>query len=123
VSPPLLRGRIEINAENRSDLPNNRTAGSMLLTALALSDDNLLAVLVEAQMVRRVQLSLHYCLSVAVQDDAWIPAWHAVDDLQRVLTSLIPVGPSMVEPYSDERLLRICHELGSDVCVLRAKLR
>jgi hypothetical protein len=95
----------------------------MLLTALALSDDNLLAVLVEPQMVRRVQLSLHYCLSVAVQDDAWLPAWHAVDDLQRVLTSLIPVGPSMVEPYSDERLLRICHELGSDVCVLRAKLR
>jgi hypothetical protein len=123
VSPPLLRGRTEINAENRSDLPNNRTAGSMLLTALALSDDNLLAVLVEPQMVRRVQLSLHYCLSVAVQDDAWLPAWHAVDDLQRVLTSLIPVGPSMVEPYSDERLLRICHELGSDVCVLRAKLR
>jgi hypothetical protein len=73
--------------------------------------------------VRRVELSLHYCLSVALQDEAWLPAWHAVNDLQRVLASLVPVGPSMAEPYSDERLLRTLYDLGSDVCVLRTKLR
>jgi hypothetical protein len=95
----------------------------MLLTALALSDDNLLAALCEQQIVRRVELSLHYCLSVTLQDEAWLPAWHAVNDLQRVLASLSPVEPSKIGPYSDENMLRIWRDLGSHVCILRTKLR
>jgi hypothetical protein len=123
VSPPLLRGSAGIDAESRSDLPGNRTAGSMLLTVLALSDNNLLAALREPQALQRVELSLHYCLSLALQDEAWLPAWHAVNDLQRVLVSLVPAEPSMVEPYSDANMLRIWHDLGSHVCILRTKLR
>jgi hypothetical protein len=95
----------------------------MLLTALALSDDNILAALREPQMMRRVELSLHYCVSVAVQDASWLPAWHAVHDLQQVLASLVPVRPSMVEPYSNERVLSVWHDLESHVSVLRTKLQ
>jgi hypothetical protein len=72
----------------------------MLLTALALSDDNLLMALRASQIVQRVELSLHSCKMFTVQDDAWLPALRAVHDLQQVLTSLVPVGPSMVKPYS-----------------------
>jgi hypothetical protein len=119
----LLRGSSLADARFRSDLPANRTTGSMLLTALALSDDNLLAALRASQILQRVELSLHSCKMLTVQDDAWLPALRAVHDLQQVLTSLVPVGPSMVKPYTTERVLRIWRELGSGVSVLRGQLR
>jgi hypothetical protein len=95
----------------------------MLLTALALSDDNLLAVLRESQILQRIELSLHSCKMFTVQNDDWLPALRAVDDLRQVLTSLVPVGPSLVEPYTSERVLRIWHDIGSSISVLRGQLR
>jgi hypothetical protein len=94
----------------------------MLLTALALSDDNLLAALRESQILQRVELSLHSCRIFTVQDEAWLPAVRAVHDLQQVLTSLVPVGPSMVEPYTAERVLRVWRDLASDISVMRGQL-
>jgi hypothetical protein len=40
----------------------------MLLTALALSEDSLLAALRESQVLQRVKLSLHSCKIYTVQD-------------------------------------------------------
>jgi hypothetical protein len=94
----------------------------MLLTALALSDDNLLMALRASQILQRVELSLHSCKMFTVQDEAWLPALRAVHDLQQVLTSLIPVGPSMVEPYTAERVLRVWRDLRSGISVLRGPL-
>jgi hypothetical protein len=94
----------------------------MLLTALALSDDNLLAVLRESQILQRIELSLHSCKMFTVQDAAWLLALRAVDDLRQVLTSLAPVGPSMVQPYTTERVLRIWRDLASGISVLREPL-
>jgi hypothetical protein len=118
----LLRGGSLADARYRSDLPANRTTGSMLLTALALSDDNLLAALRASEILQRVELSLHSCKVFAVQDDAWLPALRAVHDLRQVLTYLVPVGPSMVEPYTTERVLRVWHDLRSGISVLRGPL-
>jgi hypothetical protein len=95
--------------------------GSILLTVLALSDDNLLAALRASQILQRVDLSLHSCKVFTVHDDTWLPALRAVHDLQQVLTSLVPVGPSMVKPYTTERVLRIWRDLGSGVSVLRGQ--
>jgi hypothetical protein len=95
----------------------------MLLTTLALSHDTLLATLRASQILQRIELSLHSCKMFAVQDDAWLPALRAVDDLRQVLTSLVPVGSSMVQPYTTERVLRIWHDLGSGISVLRGQLR
>jgi hypothetical protein len=95
----------------------------MLLTALALSDDNLLAVLRESQILQRIELSLHSCKMFAVQDDSWFPALRAVDDLQQVLTSVVPAGPSMIQPYTTEKVLLIWREIGSRVSLLRGQLR
>jgi hypothetical protein len=108
---------------SRDDLPGNCTAGAMLLTALALSDDNLLAALCSSQVIHRVELSLHSCKKSAMQNDAWIPASRAVHDLREVLTSLVPIWPSMVEPYSGERGLQIWRDLAARVSVLRGSLR
>jgi hypothetical protein len=94
----------------------------MLLTALALSDDNLLAALRASQILQRVELSLHSCKMFTVQDDSWLPALRAVYGLQQVLTSLVPVGPSMVKPYTTERVLRIWRDLASGISVLRGQL-
>jgi hypothetical protein len=95
----------------------------MLLTALALSDDNLLAALCSSQVVNRVDLSLHSCKKSAMQNDTWIPASRAVHDLREVLTTLVPIGPSMIGPYSDERVLQIWRDLAARVSVLRGPLR
>jgi hypothetical protein len=95
----------------------------MLLTALALSDDNLLAALRASQSLQRVELSLYSCKLFTVQDDTWLPALRAMQDLQQVLTSLVPVGPSMVQPYTAERVLHIWRDLGSGVSILRRPLR
>jgi hypothetical protein len=95
----------------------------MLLTALALSDDNLLAVLRESQILQRIELSLHSCKMFTVQDDSWFPALRAVDDLRQVLTFIVPVGPSMVQPYTTERVLLIWRDIGFGVSVLRGQLR
>jgi hypothetical protein len=95
----------------------------MFLTALALSDDNLLATLRVSQIVHRVELSFQSCKFSAMQNDAWIPASRAVHDLREVLTSLVPIGPSMVKPYSDERVLQIWRDLASRVSVLRGLLK
>jgi hypothetical protein len=95
----------------------------MLLTALALSDDNLLAALCSSQVIRRVELSLHSCKKSVMQDDAWIPASRAVHDLREVLTSLVPIGPFMVEPYSSERVVQIWRDLPARISVLRGPLR
>jgi hypothetical protein len=118
----LLRGGSLADARFRSDLPANRMTGSILLTVLALSDDNLLAALRASQILQRVELSLHSCKMFTVQDDAWLPALRAVHDLQQVLTSLVPVGPSMVEPYTAERVLRVWRDLASGISVLRGPL-
>jgi hypothetical protein len=118
----LLRGSSLADARFRSDLHANRTTGSMLLTALALSDDNLLAALRASQILQRVELSLHSCKVFAVQDDAWLSALCAVNDLRQVLTSLVPVGPSMVESYTAERVLRVWRDLASDISVMRGQL-
>jgi hypothetical protein len=111
------------DAQCRSGLPVNRTTGSMLLTALVLSDDNLLAALRASQILQRVELSLHSCKMFTVQDTAWLPALRAVHDLHQVLTSLVPVAPSMVQLYTTERVLRIWRDLGSGVSVLPGQLR
>jgi hypothetical protein len=95
----------------------------MLLTVLALSDDNLLAPLRASQVFHRVELSLHSCKMSAMQNDAWIPASRAVDDLREVLTSVVPVGSSMDGPYSDERVLQIWRDLAARVSVLRGLLK
>jgi hypothetical protein len=92
----------------------------MLLTALALSDDRLLVALRESQIMQRVELSLHSCKVLATQDVTWLPAWHAVHDLRQVLTSVVPVWSSLAQPYSAES---IWHAIGSQVFVLRVKLR
>jgi hypothetical protein len=95
----------------------------MLLTALALFDDNLLSALRASHIVRRVELSLHSCKVFAMQDDAWIPASRAVHDLRLVLTSLVPIGHSMVGPYTDERVLQTWRDLAARVSILRGPLR
>jgi hypothetical protein len=119
----LLGGSSPADARCRNDLPANRMTGSILLTVLALSDDNLLAALRASQILQRVELSLHSCKMFAVQDDGWLPALRALRDLQQVLTSLVPIGPSMVKPYTSERVLRIWRDLGSGVYLLRGQLR
>jgi hypothetical protein len=111
------------NSETRSDQPENRTAGSMLLTAFALSDNNLLTALREPQVLQRVELSLHSCKVLAAQDVAWLPVWHAVHDLQQVLASLVLVGPVLDEPFSEEQVLHMWNEIGSGVSILQRKLR
>jgi hypothetical protein len=118
----LRRSNAMADTRYRSDLPANRTTGSMLLTALALSDDNLLAALRASQVLQRVELSLHSCKMFTVQDDAWLPALRAVYDLQQVLTSLVPVGPSMIEPYTAERVLRVWRDFASGISILRGPL-
>jgi hypothetical protein len=95
----------------------------MLLTALALSDDNLLAALRASQVFHRVELSLRSCKMSAMQNDAWIPAFRALHDLREVLTSLVPIGSSMVEPYSGERVIQIRRDLTARISVLRGPLR
>jgi hypothetical protein len=94
----------------------------MLLTALALSDDNLLAALRSSQVAHRVELSLHSCKMSAMQNDAWIPASRAVHDLREVLTSLVPIGPAMVEPFSGKRVLEIWRDLAVRISVLQCSL-
>jgi hypothetical protein len=58
-----------------------------------------------------------------MQNDAWIPASRAVHDLREVLTSLVPIGPSILHPYSEERVLQIWREIAARVSVLRGPLR
>jgi hypothetical protein len=123
VSLSLIESGVGAYHDIRDDLPGNCTAGAILLTALALSDDNLLAALRASNVVHRVELSLHSCKRFAMQDDAWIPASRAVHDLREVLTSLVPIGPSMVEPYSDERVLQLWRDLSARVSVLQGPLR
>jgi hypothetical protein len=94
----------------------------MLLTALALSDDTLLAALRGSHVLQRVELSLHSCKVLAAQDVTWLSAWRAIYDLQRVLRSLAPVQISLVEPYSNERVLCIWHNIGSRASALRDQL-
>jgi hypothetical protein len=110
------------DAQCRSDLPSNRTTGSMLLTALALSDDNLLSILRDSQVLQRVELSLHSCKMFTVHDEAWILASRALHDLQLVLTSIAPVALSMIEPYAYERVIRICRELGAGISLMQGQL-
>jgi hypothetical protein len=107
-------------AENRSDLPSDRTAGAMLLTALTLSDDNLLVALREPQVLRRVEVSLHGCLGYAVQDKVWLPVWQAVHDLQQVLVSLVPMEPFVIKPSTSAGVLHIWREIDTHVCLLKA---
>jgi hypothetical protein len=94
----------------------------MLLTALALSHDNLLSVLRGSQVLQRVELSLHSCKVLSVQDITWLPAWQAGSDLRQVLTTIFPVWPSLVEPYFNERVLHIWRDIGSNLFVLRGQL-
>jgi hypothetical protein len=123
VSPlSLLISSSLADARYRSDLPANRMTGSILLTVLALSDDNLLAALRGSQILQRVELSLHSCKLFTVQDDAWLPALHAVHDLQQILTSLVPVGPSMMKPYTTEQVLHFWRDLALGISVLRGPL-
>jgi hypothetical protein len=91
----------------------------MLLTVLALSDDNFLAALRASQVFHRVELALHSCKKSAMQNDAWIPASRTVNDLREVLTSVVPGEFSMDGPYSDERVLQIWCDLAARVSVLR----
>jgi hypothetical protein len=107
----------------RSDLPANRTTGSMLLTALALSDDIFLAALRESEVLQRVELALHSCKIFTVQDDAWLPALRAVYDLRQVLVSLVPVEPFMVESYSDERVLHLWHDIDRRASIVKTQLK
>jgi hypothetical protein len=95
----------------------------MLLTALALSDDNLLATLRESQVLQRIELSLHSCKVLVAHNITWRPACHALHDLQQVATALLPLGPLLVEPYTNERVLRIWNDMGTDTLILRCKLR
>jgi hypothetical protein len=97
--------------------------GSMLLTALALSDDSLLASLQASQVLQRVELALHSCKVLAVQDITWLSVWHAVNDLQQVLTVILPVKRVLVEPFSDDQVLHIWDDMGSRASILRRKLR
>jgi hypothetical protein len=94
----------------------------MLLTALALSDDNLLAILHEPQVLQHVELSLHSCKVLAAQNITWVPAWHAVTDLHQVLTSLVPVGPCLMDPCSDQEVLHTWFNIGYCYSTLRGKL-
>jgi hypothetical protein len=107
---------------NRSEQPGNRTTGSLLLTTFALSHDELLATLRESQVLRRVELALHSCRKLETQDTTWSPAWHAVDTLQQVLTSRLPIDRFLIEPYSDDRVLHIWRDIGSVVSVLQAQI-
>jgi hypothetical protein len=111
-----------VKAECRSDIPTNRAAGAMLLTTLALSNDNLLAALREPQVLQRVEISQHGCLGLAVQDKNWLPAWQAVHDLQQVLVSLVPMEPSMIKPGTDAGVLQIWREIDTRMCFLQALL-
>jgi hypothetical protein len=119
----VIESDVVVYHGSRDDLPGNRTAGAMILTALALSDDNLLAALCSSQIIHRVELSLHSCKKSAMQNDAWIPASRAVHDLREVLTSLVPIGPSMVDTYSEEQVLQIWREIAARASVLRGSLR
>jgi hypothetical protein len=100
----------------------NCMTGAMLLTALALADDNLLRTLRKSQILQRVELSLHSCKIFAVQDDIWLPALHAVEDLQQVQLSFQPIGTPLLEPYSEEHVLSLWCDISSEVKVIREKL-
>jgi hypothetical protein len=95
----------------------------MLLTALALSDDDLLSVLRAPQVLQRIEVFLHSYMLLAAQSATWYPAWHSLHDLQRVVVSLVPIEIPLVEPCSDERVLHTWRDLGSNVSVLQGKLR
>jgi hypothetical protein len=123
VSPSLLQGSVVADAASRSDLPGNRIVGSTLLTVMALSDAGLLAVLREQQVLRRVELSLHSSLGFIAQDITWQSAWHALHDLKQVLTHLVNVEVSLVEPYNGVRVLEIWHDNGTHLSILRGLLR
>jgi hypothetical protein len=94
----------------------------MLLTAFALSDDNLLAALLGPQVLQRVELSLHSCRAFAIQSDTWLAPCRAVQDLQHVLTSIMPAWPSLAEPYTDQRVLHMWDDITSQVSVMRGML-
>jgi hypothetical protein len=82
----------------------------MLLKALALSNVSLLAVLCEPQILQRVELSLRTCILLQVQDATWTSAWHAVHDLQRILSSESPKPSwlySNTSPNRQEKVLFI----------------
>jgi hypothetical protein len=97
--------------------------GSMLLTVLALSNGGLLATLREQQVLRCVELSVHSCKVLIMQDITWQSAWHALDGLQQVLTQYVPVGMSLGDPYSDIQVLQIWREIGTQLSLLRGLLR
>jgi hypothetical protein len=94
----------------------------MLLTAFALSDDNLLSILRGSQVLSRVELSLHSSKVLAAQDVAWAPAWRAGYNLHKVLISLLPVGPFLVQAYSDKRVRHVWRDIESRVSILRGLL-
>jgi hypothetical protein len=122
VSTSLLGNGATAKAENRSDLPSNRTAGAMLLTALALSDDSLLVALREPQVLRRVDVSLHECLAHAEQDKTWLPVWRAVHHLQQVLVSMVPMEPFVIKPCTNANVLHIWREINTCISLLKALL-
>jgi hypothetical protein len=90
----------------------------MLLAALALSHDDLLAILCQSRVLQRIELSLHSCKVLAAQNATWLPAWHAVHDLHQILTYLSPLGPILVKPYSEEHALHIWRNIGYGVTTL-----
>jgi hypothetical protein len=91
----------------------------MLLTVLALSHDSLLVILRESHILQRVELSLHSCKVFSAQDIAWRPVCRTVNDLLRVLTSLLPVRPSLVEPSSEEEVVHMWRSIGCHASTLR----
>jgi hypothetical protein len=95
----------------------------MLLTALALSDDDLLTLLSESQVLHRVELALHSCKVLAAQNITWLPAWRAVHDLKQVLTSLVPTGDFSDDPSFDQRALHIWRNIRSCVSAMRKELK
>jgi hypothetical protein len=123
VSSLLVPSYQKADSWSRSDQPGNRITGSTLLTALALSDDNLLAVLSKARVLQRVELSLHSAKILAIGDTTWHLVLRAVHDLQLVLTSLLPLPSFLDKAYSTELVLDTWHNITSNALVLSAKLR
>jgi hypothetical protein len=111
------------NARSSDNLHRNCTTGSMLLAALALSDDIVLAALRDLQLVRRIKQSSESRMLLAMQDDNWKLAWDSMRGLEKILESSLPVDHFLSLPYSDEQVLEIWNDIGSSVSVLRGMLR
>jgi hypothetical protein len=115
----------DVLAAARSDLPQNRAAGSQFLSVLALSHSTFHAALIRANTLHRAQLSLHECQRLAISNDAWRETLAPIRFLQATLSDVSSEWFD-VEKWSllvDSYPLSIWKDMASYTAMLQAKLK